>query len=123
MSLELFPIRTDEDHDRAVRLIAMFWNATEGSPEEAYMDALATLVDRFERERYPIEKSSPLEVIKFVMEQNGRTQSDLAALLGSRSRASEILNGKRELTMDHIRKLHRVWHIPVALLVGELEDA
>jgi len=123
MSLELFPIRTDEDHDRAVRLISMFWSAPEGSLEEAYMDALATLVDRFERERYPIEKSSPLEIIASVMEQSGRTQSDLAALLGSRSRASEILNGKRELTMDHIRKLHRAWHIPVALLVGELEDA
>jgi HTH-type transcriptional regulator/antitoxin HigA len=57
------------------------------------------------------------------MEHAGRTQSDLAALLGSRSRASEILSGKRDLTLDQIRKLHREWHIPVASLIGAVQSA
>ena len=121
--MELFPVRNDEDHARAVREIARLWNAPLDTPEGDYMDALATLVDAYERQRWPVEPSTPLEMLKFCMEQNGYTQTDLAALLGSRSRASEILNGKRDLTLDQIRVLAKRWHIPVSLLVGELEEA
>lgn len=67
--------------------------------------------------------AAPLDVLKFMMDQNDRTQADLAHLLGSRSRASEILNAKRELTLDQIRLLSREWHIPAAALIGELEAA
>jgi HTH-type transcriptional regulator/antitoxin HigA len=121
--MELFPIRNDEDHARALREIARLWNAPDGSPEGDYMDALATLVDAYERRRWPVEPSTPLEMLKFCMEQNDYTQTDLARLLGSRSRASEILSGKRGLTLDQIRLISKRWHIPVALLVGELEEA
>lgn len=121
--MDLFPIRNDADHERALREISRHWDAPEGSEEEAYMDAMATLVDRYEREHYPIPRATPLEVLKFMMEQNGRTQADLARLLDSRPRASEILNGKRELTLDQIRLLVREWHIPAGALIGELEAA
>ena len=123
MELELFPIRNDEDHGRALREIARLWNAPDDSPEGDYMDALATLVDAYERRRWPVRRSTPLEMLEFCMEQNDYTQSDFAKLLGSRSRASEILNGKREMTLEQIRLVSKRWHIPVALLVGELEEA
>jgi HTH-type transcriptional regulator/antitoxin HigA len=121
--MKLFPIRDDEDHSRALREIADHWDAPEGSDEEAYMDALATLVDAYERKQHPIPSVAPLEVIQFMMEQGGRTQKDLAELLGSRSRASELLHGKRELTLDQIRLLAGRWHIPAGALIGKLERA
>jgi HTH-type transcriptional regulator/antitoxin HigA len=86
------------------------------------MDALATLVDAYERLRWPARRATPLEMLQFWMDQNDYTQSDFAKLLGSRSRASEILNGKREMTLDQIRLVSKRWRIPVALLVGELEE-
>jgi|SRR5580658_263038 HTH-type transcriptional regulator/antitoxin HigA len=121
--MQLFPIRNDDDHARALGEISRYWNAPEGSPEGDYMDALATLVDAYERTRWPVERSTPLEMLKFCMEQNDYTQTDLAKLLGSRSRASEILSGKRDLTLDQIRVISKRWHIPVGLLVAELEEA
>lgn len=121
--MDIRPIRTDEDHEAALREISRLWGAPVGSPEGDRLDVLITLVDAYESERWPIPKSTPLEVLKFMMEQNDRTQADLGKLLGSRSRASEILNGKRELTLDQIRLLAREWKIPAAALIGELEPA
>jgi HTH-type transcriptional regulator/antitoxin HigA len=121
--MDLFPIRNDEDHALAVREIARLWDAPDDSPKADLMDALATLVDRYERQRYPIPRSTPLETLKFSMEQNGRTQTDLANLLGSRSRASVILNGRRALTLDQIRLLSVKWGIPVGCLIGEIAAA
>ena len=122
MELTLFPIRNDEDHTRALREITRFWDAPDGSPEGDYMDALATLVDAYERLHWPAKRATPLEMLQFWMDQNDYTQADFAKLLGSRSRASEILNGKREMTLDQIRLVSKRWRIPVALLVGELEE-
>lgn len=121
--MDIRPIRTDEDLTAALQRIDELWGAPDGSPEGDELDVLATLVERYEFRHYPIDRSTPLEMLKFSMEQNDRTQADLAALLGSRSRASEILNGKRDLTLQQIRKLHQAWGIPVACLVGEMESA
>src|SRR4051812_18996323 len=121
--MELFPILTDEDHDRALRAIERLWNAPEGTPEFAILDAMATLVDAYERHRWPVASDTPLEFLKGYMDLTGRTQTDLASLLGSRSRASEILSGKRALGLDHIRLLSKYWRIPASLLIGEMVDA
>jgi HTH-type transcriptional regulator/antitoxin HigA len=121
--MEIRPIRNDEDHRAALAEIERLWDAEPGSDDEARMDALATLVDHYEATRWPVSPVAPLEMLKFMMEQSGRTQADLGHLLGSRSRASEIMNGKRELTLDQIRLLAREWKIPVAALVGEREPA
>jgi HTH-type transcriptional regulator / antitoxin HigA len=121
--MEIRPIRTDDDHKAALVEIDRLWGAPAGSPEGDRLDVLATLVERYEDTRWPIPAASPVEVLKFVMEQNGRSQTDLANLLGSRPRASEILNGRRDLTLDNIRLLAREWHIPAGALVGELEPA
>jgi HTH-type transcriptional regulator/antitoxin HigA len=121
--MDIRPIRSDEDLTWALRRIDALWNAEAGSPEGDELDVLATLVVRYEHEHYPIARASPLEHIRFSMEQNGRSQADFARLLGSRSRASEILAGKREMTLDQIRKVSKAWRIPISLLVGELQDA
>jgi HTH-type transcriptional regulator/antitoxin HigA len=97
------------------------WNAAEGSPEAAELDALATLVEHYEDKRWPMAPVEPLAALSFAMEQQGPAQADLAALLGSRSRASEILSDKRALTLDQIRLIAHRWHVPVSLLVGQLE--
>ena len=117
------PITCDEDLDRAIQRIDVLWGSAEGTPEAFELDALATLVDAYERKRWPTEAVTPLEALKFFMDQHDATQKDLADLLGSRSRASEILNAKREMSLDQIRRLSKAWGIPIALLVGEAEKA
>jgi antitoxin component HigA of HigAB toxin-antitoxin module len=117
------PIRNDDDHRAALHRIDALWNAPDDSPEADELDALATLVDAYERKRWPTEPGTPLDALKFAMDQHGATQKDLAEILGSRSRASEILNGKREMSLDQIRRLSKAWGIPIAMLVGEAEAA
>lgn len=121
--MEIRPIRTDADHEAALHEIDRLWGAAPGTDEGDKLDILLALVEKFEDRRYPVPAATPLDVLKFMMEQQDRTQADLAALLGSRSRASEILNAKRDLTLDQIRLLAREWHIPAAALIGELEHA
>lgn len=115
------PIRNDADHKAALARIEALWDAPENSPEAAELDALATLVEHYEDGRWPIAPVAPLAALTFAMEQQGLAQTDLATLLGSRSRASEILSGKRALTLEQIRLIARHWRVPVSLLVGQLE--
>lgn len=118
-------IRTEDEYAAAMTALRPLFDADPdpASEDGARLEALALLIEHYESARFPIPKATPLEVLKFMMEQNGRTQSDLSALLHSRSRASEILNGRRELTLDQIRLLAREWHIPAGALVGEPEAA
>jgi HTH-type transcriptional regulator/antitoxin HigA len=106
--MNIRPIRTEEDYDAALREIAPYFDREpeSGSPEADRFDVLATLIEAYEREHWPIEPPDPVEAIRYRMEQQGYTQADLAALLGSRSRASGILKRRRPLTLEMIRKLH-----------------
>jgi HTH-type transcriptional regulator/antitoxin HigA len=115
--MELKPIVNDEDHREALKEIDRLWNVEDGSPEAARLDAIVTLVVAYERKRWPVEPLDPVETIIGHMDINGYTQADLADLLGSRSRASEILNRKRALTLEMIRKLESEWKIPAELLI------
>ena len=121
--MEIRPIRTDADHEAALREIDRLWGSAPGTDDGDRLDVLATLVEHYEETRWPIPRSTPLEVLKFMMEQNDRSQTDLANLLRSRSRAAEILSGKRELNLEQIRLLAREWRIPAASLIGELATA
>ena len=116
------PIKDDADHKAALARIEQIWTVNTDTPEFYELDALATLVERYEAKRWPGTVTAPLEALKFAMEQQGYSQANLASLLGSRSRASEVMNGKRWLTLDQIRKVARSWRIPVAQLVGDLES-
>ncbi len=115
------PIRNDADHKAALARIEAIWAAAPDTPEFFELDALATLAEHYEDKRWPRPAVAPLEALTFAMERQGYGQADLSLLLGSRSRASEVMNGKRWLTLDQIRKVARAWRIPVALLVGDLE--
>ena len=92
-----------------------------GTPEAERFDVLATLIEVYEARHHPIPPAPPIDVIRFVMEQRGFRQGDLARLLGSRSRASEILSGGRRLTVEMIDRLSRRWSIPADLLVRQPE--
>lgn len=115
------PILTDDDHAAAVREIAALWNAAEDSVDDARLDALATLVDAYERNRWPSEPLDPVEAIKAHMDLSGRTRSDLANVLGSQPRASEILRRVRPLTLEMIRSLEAAWRIPSGLLTARYD--
>jgi antitoxin component HigA of HigAB toxin-antitoxin module len=103
---------------------AYFDNEPEaGSEDGDRFELLGLLLAKYEEEHFPIPRTSPVEAIRFAMDRQGLGQSDLAELLGSRSRASEILSGRRELTLPQIRLLSKAWRIPAQALIGELEVA
>ncbi|MBX3569145.1 MAG: XRE family transcriptional regulator [Rhizobiaceae bacterium] len=113
------PLRTEEDYDWALAEIGRYFdNPPEvGSHEADRFDVLSTLAEAYENAQYPIQDLAPVPAILAFMEMTGRTQADLAALLGSRSRASEILNYRRPLTMDAAHRLSRQWRIPADILI------
>ena len=121
--MDIRPIRTDTDHEAALREIESLWGAGSGTPEGDRLDVLLTLADAYENQRWPIPAADPVEAIQDSMKMEGRSQSDLAALLGSASRASEILRRKRPLTLPMIWVLHREWRIPADTLVQPYKTA
>ena len=116
--MDIRPIRNDSDHASALKEIESLWDAAEGTREADRMEVLAVLVEDYENKRWPFPQSTPLEILNYAVNEMGRSQSELAVLLGSRSRASELLRGKRKLTLDAVRKISAAWHIPVELLVA-----
>jgi HTH-type transcriptional regulator/antitoxin HigA len=92
----------------------------EGSEEAAHFDALVLLIEQYEGKHYPIPTASPVEVVKSVMAANNYTRADLVAVIGSKARAADLLNGKREINLDQIRKLSKEWNIPAGSLIGDV---
>jgi HTH-type transcriptional regulator / antitoxin HigA len=116
--MEIHPIRNDEDHAAAIREIAKLWGAETGSEEGDKLDILATLVEKYEERRWPnVDISDPIDLLNYAIAEFGHSQAELADLLGSRSRASEILNRRRPLTVEMIHRISEVWKIPADLLV------
>ncbi len=115
--MDIRPVRTEADHREALAEIERLWNAAPGSAEADKLDILVTLVEKFEEDHYPIVAPDPVEAIVAHIDLTGRERSELGDLLGSRSRASEILNRKRALTVEMIHKLNVVWGIPAEILV------
>jgi HTH-type transcriptional regulator / antitoxin HigA len=111
------PIRSEEDHDAAVARIAELMGSPVGTPEGDELDVLATLVDAWETKNHPIEPPDPLMAIQFRMEQQGLTRADLEPMIGSRARVSEVLTGKRKLTIEMIRRVRAGLGISADLLI------
>ena len=88
-----------------------------GSKDSDELEVLSILVKEYEQEHYPVSKPSPLEAIKFRLEQMGMSETQLGHILGYRSRKSEILSGKRKLSLTMIRKLNEILHIPAEVLI------
>jgi len=117
--MEIRPIRSQADYDAAVAEIERLWDADPGTDDGDKLDILATLVEKYENERWPIDTSrlDPVDMLIYLIEEGGHTQAELAELLGSRSRASEILSRRRALTVEMIHKLSSEWKIPPELLI------
>jgi HTH-type transcriptional regulator/antitoxin HigA len=116
----LKPIKTDGQYEVALeRLYELMQTAIlEGSEEEAEFEVLTLLIKEYERITYPIEPPHPLEAIKFRLEQLGMKESDLNKILGNRSRKSDILNGRRKLSLSMIRALHQKLNISAETLIS-----
>lgn len=115
MTLKL--IKTKKDYQNAMLRLEKIFDAKPGSAEGDELEVLGMLIDTYEKNHFPVELPDPIEAIKFRMEQLGYTQSDLANVVGLKSRASEILNRKRKLTLEMIRNLHDTLNIPTDVLI------
>lgn len=115
--MTLRPIRNEEDYETALEEIEALWEAAEGTPEADRLDVLVMLVEAYEAEHYPIPEPDPIELILHVMEARGLTRRDLEPYLGSRARVSEILNRRRPLSLEMIRKLQAGLGLPADVLV------
>ena len=115
--MEIKAIKTEKDYNRALERLEIIFDAKPGSPEGDELEVLGILIDQFENENFPVGLPDPIEAIKFRMEQMGYNQNDLANIVGLKSRASEILNRKRKLSLEMIRKLHERLNIPTEVLI------
>ena len=117
--MEIRPIRSEADYQAALKEIEKLIDSQAGTPEGDRMDVLATLVEAYEAKHFPIpEPDDPVQVLEYYMESRGLNRSDLVAYLGSKERVSEVLNRKRGLSLQMIRRLHTGLGIPADLLVG-----
>lgn len=112
------PIKTERNYQNALKQIEKLWDAKPNTSRGDRLEVLVTLVEAYEEKHYKIEPPDAIEAIKFRMEQLGLKQSDLAKYLGGRSRASEVLNRKRKLTVDMMRSLRKHLHIPAESLLA-----
>ena len=115
--MNIKPIKTEKDYNEAMERLEVIFDSKKNSPEGDELEILGILVDQYENEHFPIGLPDPVEAIKFRMEQLGYNQSDLAKIVGLKSRASEILNKKRKLSLEMIRQLHESLHIPTDVLI------
>ena len=119
--MHIKPIKSEADYDAALTAIDRLMGATPGTPEGDELDILVTLVEAYEAAHWPIEAPDPISAIEHVMEARGLRQKDLAAVIGSQPRASEVLNRHRPLTLPMIRALSAQWNLPADLLVHEYD--
>ncbi len=116
--MNIFPIKTELDYDNALKRIDELMSAELDTPEGDELDILVTLVEAYEAKHYPMPKCDPIEAIKFRMEQMGLEAKDITPIIGSRSKVSEVLNRKRQLSLTMIRNLHNHLQVPYESLIG-----
>lgn len=117
MATEVKPIRSKRDYEAALKEVERLWGAKVGTREGNRLDVLATLIDAYETEHYPMDPPDPIEAIKFRMEQKGLTRRDLEQIIGTRTRIAEVLNRKRGLSIAMIRRLHEHLGISAEVLI------
>ena len=117
MAAEVRPIRTKRDYEVALKEVERLWGAKLGTRDGDRLDVLATLLDAYEAEHYPMDPPDPIEAIKFRMEQRGLTRRDLEAIIGTRTRIAEVLNRRRGLSIAMIRRLHERLGISAEVLI------
>jgi HTH-type transcriptional regulator / antitoxin HigA len=117
MAADLKPIRSEADYEAALDQVQRLWGAKTGTPKGDRLDVLATLIDVYEAQHYPMDPPDPIEAIRFRMEQQGLTRKDLEPLIGHRGRVAEVLGRKRGLSIEMIRNLHDKLGISAEVLI------
>src|SRR5205823_13044358 len=113
----LRPLRSEKDYGAAFAEVERLWGAKASTPKGDRLDILATLIEAYESEHYPMDSPDPIEAIKFRMEQQGLTRKDLEGIIGTRTRIAEVLNGRRGLSISMIRRLNEKLGIPADILI------
>lgn len=119
--MNIKPIKSNTDYQKALKRLEVIFDATIGSPESDEADVIGLLIDEYEKKQFPIEAPDPIEAIKIRMEEMHLKQIDLVNKIGGKSRVSEILNRKRKLTVEMIRKLTTRLNLSPGLLIGDYE--
>lgn len=118
------PLKTGQDHQSALeRIDALMHRVSPATPEGDELEVLVALVSEYENRQHRIPPGDPRDIVLFMLDQHGLRQSDLARIMGSRSRASEFLSGQRSLSIEMIRKLSASLKIPADLLIGTSETS
>jgi HTH-type transcriptional regulator/antitoxin HigA len=118
--MEIKPIRSEADYQAALKEIEKLMESEPGTPDGDRMEVLVTLVEAYEAKNFPIpEPDDPVQVLEYYMESRGLSRSDLIPYLGSKERVSEVLNRKRGLSLEMIRRLHNGLGIPSNLIMGK----
>ena len=115
--MKIKPIKNKKDYQVALNRLEEIFDAKKETMEGDELEILGILLEKYENEQFQIDFPDPIEAIKFRMEQMGYNQNDLANVIGLKSRASEILNKKRKLTLDMIRQIHQQFNIPTEVLI------
>ena len=115
--MDIKPIKSERDYEQALQRVESLWKSPEGSAESDELDVLATLIETYEREHYPMDLPDPVEAIKFRLEQEGKDSRALIGVIGQRTRIYEVLRGKRSLSLNIIRRLHDKFGIPANVLI------
>ena len=116
--MNIKPIRTKKDYTDALKRMEVLWGAKAGTPEDDELDILATLIDKYEEIHFPIEAPDAVEAIKYIMEEKGIERKELEKAIGNKSKISEVLNRKRELSKRMIKSLHDLYDIPYEILMA-----
>jgi HTH-type transcriptional regulator/antitoxin HigA len=116
-TMTIKPIKTKKDYEQALERLETIFDAKKDSSEGDELQILSILLEKYEDEHFPVGLPDPIEAIKFRMEQLGYNQAELAEIIGLKSRASEILNKKRKLSLEMIRQLHGKLKIPTEVLI------
>jgi HTH-type transcriptional regulator/antitoxin HigA len=115
--MQLKPIKTDADHEAALKEIERLWGAAEGTADGDRLEILITLAEAYEESHFPMDMPDPIEAIKFRLEQQGVDKKALIGILGNRSRVYEVLRRDRALSLTMIRRLNRQLKIPAEILI------
>ncbi|HEU5232248.1 MAG TPA: transcriptional regulator [Terriglobales bacterium] len=115
--MDIKPIKNEENYNDALRRIEELWGAPIGSKEGEELKILTTLIEAYERELYPIHRPSPIDAIKFRLEQSGKDYRSLIGVIGQRTRVYEVMRGDRQLSLNMIRKLNSRLKIPAEVLI------
>jgi HTH-type transcriptional regulator/antitoxin HigA len=121
--MEIKPIKTEKDYDKALERLELIFDADPNSKQGDEAEILSLLIENYENKYHPIESPDPIEAIKIRMEEMNLKQKDLVGVIGGKSRVSEILNKKKKLTVEMIRELERILHISASVLVNNYKLA